>query len=94
MAQRKLRDDIVLATKYSAGYKGLKGEAMRSNYGGNSAKSLHVSVEDSLKKLQTSYIDLVSPSKLYTNDSLATECLVFFHSSTSTTGTCIPPSPK
>ena len=32
---------------------------MQSNFGGNSAKSLHVSVEASLKKLQTSYIDLV-----------------------------------
>ena len=32
---------------------------MQSNFGGNSAKSLHISVEASLKKLQTSYIDLV-----------------------------------
>jgi aryl-alcohol dehydrogenase-like predicted oxidoreductase len=59
MAKTGLRDDIVLATKYTAVYKGLHDKRMRSNYGGNSAKSLHVSVEDSLKKLQTSYIDLV-----------------------------------
>lgn len=32
---------------------------MQSNFAGNSAKSLHVSVDASLKKLQTSYIDLV-----------------------------------
>ena len=54
------RDEIVLATKYSAGYKNTTGPTMmQSNFGGNSAKSLHVSVEASLKKLQTSYIDLV-----------------------------------
>lgn len=59
MAKTGRRDEIVLATKYTAVYKGLFDKKMRSNYGGNSAKSLHVSVEDSLKKLQTSYIDLV-----------------------------------
>ena len=59
MAKRNVRDDVILATKYSAGYKGLHDNRMLSNYGGNSAKSLHVSLEDSLKKLQTSYIDLV-----------------------------------
>ena len=58
MAERGLRDEIVLATKYTAGYKLMDG-VMRSNFGGNSAKSLHVSIEDSLKKLQTSYVDLV-----------------------------------
>lgn len=62
MAKTGLRDEIVLATKYTAVYKGLHDKKMRSNYGGNSAKSLHVSVEDSLKKLQTSYIDLVCKS--------------------------------
>jgi len=31
----------------------------QSNFGGNSAKSLHVSVEQSLRKLQTNYIDLL-----------------------------------
>lgn len=57
------RDEIVLATKYSAGYKNTSGpDLMQSNFGGNSAKSLHVSLEASLKKLKTSYIDLV-PSK-------------------------------
>lgn len=59
MTQRGLRDDIVLATKYTAAYKGVKEGVMPSNYGGNSAKTLHLSVEDSLRKLRTSYIDLV-----------------------------------
>ena len=60
MTKTGRRDEIVLATKYSSGYKTISGPAlMQSNFGGNSAKSLHVSVEASLKKLQTSYIDLV-----------------------------------
>lgn len=54
------RDEMVIATKYSAGYKGMsEPKRMQSNYGGNSAKSLHVSVAQSLEKLQTSYIDLL-----------------------------------
>lgn len=60
MSKTGRRDEIVLATKYSAGYKNTSGpNLMQSNFGGNSAKSLHVSVEASLKKLQTSYIDLL-----------------------------------
>ncbi len=59
------RDEIVLATKYTAGFKNTSGpNLMQSNFGGNSAKSLHVSVEASLKKLQTSYIDLVPSQTL------------------------------
>jgi aryl-alcohol dehydrogenase-like predicted oxidoreductase len=61
MASRNRRDEIVLATKYSSAYKAyLNDGVMQSNYGGNSRKSLHVSVEQSLRKLQTDYIDLVS----------------------------------
>ena len=60
MTKTGRRDEIVLATKYSIGYKiDTEPEKIQSNFGGNSAKSLHVSVEASLKKLQTSYIDLV-----------------------------------
>jgi aryl-alcohol dehydrogenase-like predicted oxidoreductase len=33
-------------------------DKIQSNYGGNGTKSLHISLEHSLKKLQTSYIDL------------------------------------
>lgn len=65
MAKTGRRDEIVLATKYSTDYKTTSAPGlMQSNFGGNSAKSLHVSVEASLKKLQTSYIDLVHPHTL------------------------------
>ena len=59
MAKRGVRDEMVVATKYTSPFKGNGDGKMRSNYGGNSAKSMHVSVEASLKKLQTDYIDLV-----------------------------------
>ncbi|CAO3668954.1 unnamed protein product [Umbelopsis ramanniana] len=59
MAARKNRDEIVLATKYSSSYKSHDKSKIQSNYGGNGAKSLRVSVELSLQKLQTSYIDLL-----------------------------------
>ena len=52
---------MVIATKYTSPYKQLsEPQLIQSNFGGSSAKSLHVSVEASLKKLRTSYIDLVS----------------------------------
>ena len=60
MTKTGRRDELVLATKYTSGYKSIsEPKLMQSNFSGNSAKSLHVSVEASLKKLQTSYIDLV-----------------------------------
>ncbi|KAL3486621.1 NADP-dependent oxidoreductase domain-containing protein [Aspergillus germanicus] len=61
MESRGLRDQIVLATKYSAGYRSYnrENEPMQSNFTGNSAKSLHVSVRDSLRKLRTDYIDIL-----------------------------------
>jgi aryl-alcohol dehydrogenase-like predicted oxidoreductase len=58
LAARKNRDEIVLATKYSSSYKGYYREKTQSNYGGNGAKSLRISLEESLRKLQTTYIDL------------------------------------
>ncbi|KAE9363604.1 Aldo/keto reductase [Stipitochalara longipes BDJ] len=59
MAARGNRDELVLATKYSSGYKLAEKGKIQSNYGGNGIKSLRVSVEASLNKLQTSYIDLL-----------------------------------
>jgi len=54
------RDEFVIATKFTSGYKNqTKSDAIRVGFAGNSRKSLHVSVEDSLKKLRTSYIDLL-----------------------------------
>lgn len=59
MAARKNRDQMVLATKYTTAYMTQHKDRIQSNYGGNNAKSLKVSVEESLRKLQTSYIDLL-----------------------------------
>lgn len=58
MEKRGVRDQIVLATKYTTWFRmGEKG-VHPSSFTGNSAKSLHTSVRASLKKLRTDYIDL------------------------------------
>lgn len=61
MESRGVRDEMVVATKYTAGYKKHDAENVRfqSNFTGNSAKSMFVSVRDSLKKLRTDYIDVL-----------------------------------
>lgn len=59
MASRANRDQIVLATKYTTAYMTHHKDSIQSNYGGNSAKSMKVSVDASLRKLQTTYIDLL-----------------------------------
>jgi len=61
MEERGNRDQIVVATKYSAGYRAYnrEREPLQSNFTGNSAKSMHISVRDSLKKLRTDYIDIL-----------------------------------
>ncbi|KAE9389984.1 Aldo/keto reductase [Gymnopus androsaceus JB14] len=60
MEKRDIRDQIVVATKYTTNFKrGNDSIAQKANYTGNNTKSLHVSVEASLKKLRTSYIDLL-----------------------------------
>ncbi|KIX07828.1 uncharacterized protein Z518_02482 [Rhinocladiella mackenziei CBS 650.93] len=60
MAARKNRDQIVLATKYTGMYKGLEPDLkIKSNYGGNGAKSMKLSLNDSLQKLQTDYVDIL-----------------------------------
>jgi aryl-alcohol dehydrogenase-like predicted oxidoreductase len=58
--ERGIRDQLFIATKYSFNHKA-HDESVRQKifYVGNSAKSLHISVEQSLKKLRTSYIDLL-----------------------------------
>ncbi|TBU30605.1 Aldo/keto reductase [Dichomitus squalens] len=57
---RGIRDQLVIATKYTIGYKNEDPEIqLKVNYQGNHRKSLVLSVEDSLKKLQTNYIDLL-----------------------------------
>ncbi|KAK5172788.1 uncharacterized protein LTR77_002908 [Saxophila tyrrhenica] len=59
MTSRQNRDEIVLATKFTSGYRVGTHEKAKSNFQGNHSKSLHVSLAASLKKLQTSYIDLL-----------------------------------
>ncbi|KAI9768525.1 MAG: hypothetical protein M1839_004014 [Geoglossum umbratile] len=57
MKKRGNRDEIVLTTKFTSGYR--NDIHIPVNYAGNSSKSLHISIEESLKKLQTSYIDIL-----------------------------------
>ncbi len=60
MASRNVRDRIVLATKYTSDYQShIVGKGNGPNFAGNSRKSLHMSVRDSLAKLQTDYIDVL-----------------------------------
>lgn len=60
MQKRDVRDQIVLATKYTSGFQGhLKSKGVQqSNFSGNNSKSMRLSIENSLKSLQTTYIDL------------------------------------
>jgi hypothetical protein len=58
MAARKNRDDLVLATKYSSPYRLHEKDRIQTNYIGNEAKSMKISLESSLRKLQTTHIDL------------------------------------
>jgi aryl-alcohol dehydrogenase-like predicted oxidoreductase len=60
MKERGVRHEIVLATKFTTCFPD-PGNAPRQkiNYAGNSTKSLRVSLEASLKKLQTDYIDVL-----------------------------------
>ncbi|KAF2217321.1 hypothetical protein CERZMDRAFT_81249 [Cercospora zeae-maydis SCOH1-5] len=58
MESRGVRDQMVIATKYTSGYRRHAG-GIQSNYTGNNTKSLHVSLEASLKKMKTSYIDIL-----------------------------------
>ncbi|KAK0190090.1 NADP-dependent oxidoreductase domain-containing protein [Armillaria mellea] len=64
--KRGIRDQLVIATKYTTNYqRGNDTIAQKVNYVGNSTKSMYLSVDASLKKLRTTYIDI-----LYVMDSL------------------------
>ena len=56
MASRNVRDEILLATKYSGAY--TTKATIKANTGGNNSKSMKLSLEASLRSLQTTYIDL------------------------------------
>ncbi|KII85641.1 hypothetical protein PLICRDRAFT_324057 [Plicaturopsis crispa FD-325 SS-3] len=58
--ERGIRDQLVIATKYTSSWK--RGDPtlkQKSVYVGNHTKSMHISVEASLKKLRVSYIDIL-----------------------------------
>ncbi|KAI1853397.1 hypothetical protein JX265_000107 [Neoarthrinium moseri] len=59
MKKRGLRDQIVLATKFTTNFRSGHDEEITVNFTGNGTKSLHTSVNASLRKLQTDYIDLL-----------------------------------
>lgn len=60
MEERGLRDQIIIATKYTNDYRSHKlGKGKAPNSSGNNKRSLHTSVRDSLKKLRTDWIDVL-----------------------------------
>ncbi|CZR52600.1 related to norsolorinic acid reductase [Phialocephala subalpina] len=61
MQLRGVRDQMVIATKYTSTtkYMALEPPGIYSNYGGESKKSLRISLEKSLKSLQTEYVDIL-----------------------------------
>ncbi|KAI0760914.1 aryl-alcohol dehydrogenase [Trametes elegans] len=60
MESRGIRDQIVIATKYTTNFKrGRTDIKQHTSYVGNNLKSLHISLEASLKKLRTTYVDIL-----------------------------------
>jgi len=60
MKKRGNRDQMVIATKYTTAFRaGHSDKEIIINSTGNGTKSLHLSLAASLKKLQTTYIDLL-----------------------------------
>ncbi|TRX96960.1 hypothetical protein FHL15_002266 [Xylaria flabelliformis] len=59
MKKRGVRDQMVIATKYTTNYRADHNDELLINFQGNGTKSMHVSVNRSLQKLQTDYIDLL-----------------------------------
>ncbi|KAK0391292.1 hypothetical protein NLU13_0793 [Sarocladium strictum] len=60
MKKRGVRDQIVLATKFSTNFaRGPDQPPILANFGGNNTKNMYLSVNRSLQNLQTDYIDLL-----------------------------------
>ncbi|KAI1416908.1 norsolorinic acid reductase [Hypoxylon sp. FL1857] len=59
MKKRGVRDQMVIATKYTTSFRPYYDSEITINNQGNGTKSMHVSVNASLRKLQTDYIDLL-----------------------------------
>jgi aryl-alcohol dehydrogenase-like predicted oxidoreductase len=59
MAENDNRDEMVIATKYTTPYMAAHQDKTQSNYSGNGTKSMKLSLEASLKKLQTTYVDIL-----------------------------------
>ncbi|KAJ8509476.1 hypothetical protein ONZ45_g8359 [Pleurotus djamor] len=58
--QRGIREQLVIATKYTTPYKTANRDIkIQVNYAGNNIKNMYASVEASLKKLRTTYIDIL-----------------------------------
>ncbi|KAJ5988219.1 hypothetical protein N7481_003429 [Penicillium waksmanii] len=58
IASRKNRDELVIATKYTSGYMLHRKDKIQANLVGTGTKSRNHSVDESLRKFQTTYIDL------------------------------------
>ncbi|KAH8831158.1 NADP-dependent oxidoreductase domain-containing protein [Flagelloscypha sp. PMI_526] len=56
---RQIRDQLVIATKYTTPFMGTNPDVKQNIlYTGNSTKSMMLGIEESLKRLRTSYIDI------------------------------------
>lgn len=65
MVARSNREELIIATKYSSAYTQDGSEStIRANRGGNATKSMVQSLEKSLQRLQTRYVDIVSVTPL------------------------------
>ncbi|KAI0709660.1 Aldo/keto reductase [Cerioporus squamosus] len=59
MGARGIRDQMIVATKYTTNFKrGRTDIKQQTSFTGNNMKALHISVEASLKRLRTDYIDI------------------------------------
>ncbi len=87
MEKHNRRHEMFLATKYTGGFMGYrKDEVIQSNFGGNSTKSMYVSIENSLQRLKSDYIDLVSAMVISNNSCSSIFCSTMFTSGTSPPG--------